>query len=417
MRNLKDIRKYKFVFFLILVFFSMATSPTGVDMTDPKTPEITNPGVSSTKPKGLEATLNDINNNMGQMAEIMAKMFSKLDNSDSCPTGNRQSREKGKERARSRDNSPAVESEHSDCQDEPETKRNRSSEDEQDRLRVHACDEEDDIGNLLTEHPSPVNDHTNDEDLLQDLAKAFEEDDSTGSEINEKLAELANKRWTGKKLSPDKLRPVLDKYKQPANCSNISAITVNPEIWAQMKPYKKTGDLTLANMQQTLRKIAFANLQTANSLLALKTEGKVEESQTKPLLTNCVDSVALIGHLHNGLSTLRRSKIRPFLKSDYSTLCSNVEASSPLLFGDDLPKKLREAKETSRLSQVSSSAPKARNSSRSQNTRSYDNNHNSNNWQKSGYRSSKSPYKKDFRWVEQQKFRKKFQKNTEKTGK
>ncbi len=76
MRNLKDIRKYKFVFFLILVFFSMATSPTGVDMTDPKTPEITNPGVSSTKPKGLEATLNDINNNMGQMAEIMAKMFS-----------------------------------------------------------------------------------------------------------------------------------------------------------------------------------------------------------------------------------------------------------------------------------------------------------------------------------------------------
>ena len=162
----------------------MATSPTGVDMTDPKTPEITNPGVSSTKPKGLEATLNDINNNMGQMAEIMAKMFSKLDNSDSCPTGNRQSREKGKKRARSRDNSPAVESEHSDCQDEPETKRNRSSEDEQDRLSVHACDEEDDIGNLLTEHPSPVNDHTNDEDLLQDLAKAFEEEDSMKSMRN-----------------------------------------------------------------------------------------------------------------------------------------------------------------------------------------------------------------------------------------
>jgi hypothetical protein len=89
--------------------------------------------------------------------------------------------------------------------------------------------------------------------------------------------------------------------------------------------------LTLANMQQSL---IFANLQTANSLLTMKTEGKMEESQTKPLFTNCVDSVALLGHLHNGLSTLRRSKIRPFLKEEYSTPCSNVEGSSPILFGD-----------------------------------------------------------------------------------
>ena len=95
-------------------------------------------------------------------------------------------------------------------------------------------------------------------------------------------------------------------------------------------------------MQQSLRKIIFANLQTANSLLTMKTEGKMEESQTKPLFTNCVDSVALLGHLHNGLSTLRRSKIRPFLKEEYSTPCSNVEGSSPILFGDDLPKKLRD---------------------------------------------------------------------------
>ena len=58
----------------------MATSPTCMDITDPKTTEITDPGVSFTKPKGLEATLNNINNNMGQLAEIIAKMFSKIDN-------------------------------------------------------------------------------------------------------------------------------------------------------------------------------------------------------------------------------------------------------------------------------------------------------------------------------------------------
>ena len=54
-------------------------------------------------------------------------------------------------------------------------------------------------------------------------------------------------------------------------------------------------------MQQTLGKIAFAKPQTANSLLALKKEGKVEESQTKPLLTT-----------HNGLSTNTAAMWRPF---------------------------------------------------------------------------------------------------------
>jgi hypothetical protein len=95
--------------------------------------------------------------------------------------------EKGKKRACSRDNSPVDESEHSDGQEATGSKRNRSSEDEQDRLSVHACDDEDDIANLLSEQPSAVNDQTNYEDFFQHLAKAFEED-ATDSEINEKLA-------------------------------------------------------------------------------------------------------------------------------------------------------------------------------------------------------------------------------------
>ena len=146
-----------------------------------------------------------------------------------------------------------VESEDSDCTVTSRHKRQRPSEpeDDSDRLSVHADDEEDDIGNLLTEQSSStVNDHTNDDDLLQELEKAFEEDDTKGSEINAKLANLANQRLASKNLNQDKLKPLLAKYKQPANCTNFIAITVNPEICSQMKTHNKSGDLTLANMQQ-----------------------------------------------------------------------------------------------------------------------------------------------------------------------
>ena len=102
----------------------------------------------------------------------------------------------------------------------------------------------------------------------------------------------------GQKTSTRKLKPILDIYKQPANCSAISAVKVNSDIWSQLQLHQRKGDLILANMQQTLRKIAFANLQTAEALLLADTAAKVDESKTKPLLANCVDSVVLLGHIN-----------------------------------------------------------------------------------------------------------------------
>ena len=155
-----------------------------------------------------------------------------------------------------------------------------------------------------------------------------------------------------------KIKPILDKYKQPANCSTILAVKVNSEIWSQLQPHQRKGDLILANMQQTLRKIAFANLQTAQALLLVDTAAKVDElSKTKPLLAKCVDSVTLLGHINQGISSLRRAKIKPVLKEEYATICANDGESSSFLFGDDLPKKLRDAKETSIVSSASITAP------------------------------------------------------------
>ena len=108
-------------------------------------------------------------------------------------------------------------------------------------------------------------------------------------------------------------------------------------------------------MQQTLRKIAFANLQTAQALLLVDTAAKVDElSKTKPLLAKCVDSVTLLGHINQGISSLRRAKIKPVLKEEYATICANDGESSSFLF---LPKKLRDAKETSIVSSASITAP------------------------------------------------------------
>ena len=182
----------------------MAESTIDVDKTNPENQEINSEMSSNER---LEGTLSEISNTMGQMADLMARMYSKFEEADSIPTGSRTSRTKGEKRERSRDNSPSGESEPSEGTEDSGNKRMRLSEDGQDRLSIHAHDDDDDdVLDLLNEHPSTVNDHpSKEENLLQDLAKSFEEDDATGSEIQTGLADLANKRWAGKKLSSEKL--------------------------------------------------------------------------------------------------------------------------------------------------------------------------------------------------------------------
>ena len=83
--------------------------------------------------------------------------------------------------------------------------------------------------------------------------------------VKPQLAHIANKHW----LTPEKLKPMTDKHKQPANCSDVVNSWVNPEIWGQLNAAKKNTDLRLANMQQAIQKVAFITLQTADSLLAV----------------------------------------------------------------------------------------------------------------------------------------------------
>lgn len=162
----------------------------------------------------------------------------------------------------------------------------------------------------------------------------------------QQLADLATKRW-GKKLSSEKLKNLLDKYKRPENCEDIKATKVNPEIWNQLSANKRKVDLQLSNMQQVVREVTFATLQTTNVLLQ-----NASISLSSNLIMQSVDVVALLGHVNTQLAQFQREQIKPALKQEYSTICSaEVPLMSQYLFGDELAKQLQDARESSKISQ------------------------------------------------------------------
>ena len=236
----------------------------------------------------------------------------------------------------------------------------RHSSPSDDNISLHASDDLDDADDIkmLTKCSKATGQkerETPDKEkqLLQDCANSLDEDDATGDKIQQELADIALKRW-GKKLPSDKIKSFSDKYKQPQNCSDIKGIKVNPEIWSQLNAKKKKVDLKISNLQQVIRKITFATLQTTNVLVQNPTG-----LENNKIMAKQVDTTAMLGHVNTQLAQLRRYEIKPSLKAEYSAICSaEVPITSQYLFGDDLAKQLGDAKEASKISHSFASSSK-----------------------------------------------------------
>ena len=293
---------------------------------------------SQTGDPSIKEALFNLNENMGKMAGLLENLYNRPCSED-CdrPPGSKRRR-----RSRSPDTRSADE-------DEPRGKRRCNSAedvDNEDRLSVDAVSDIDSDIRLLTRESDAqpqVNDHGElDENLLMELDESLDQKEAIGPPVQKQLAEIANKRW-GQNLTPERVKMLNERYSTPANCTNMTPIKVNPEIWKQLTSAKRKTDLQLSNLQET---VATAILQTADELLPQN-----KDDVAKNLAARSIDSVAMLGHMSHMISQLRREQIRPALKQEYASICTADPTNTPLLFGDDLVKQLKEAKETSSITQ------------------------------------------------------------------
>ena len=68
---------------------------------------------------------------------------------------------------------------------------------------------------------------------------------------------------------------------------------------------------------------------------------KVISQTIKDSIRKCADAAVFLGKINQDILNLRREKIAPELNQNYKQLTFKTEDHPKLLFGDDLPKKLR----------------------------------------------------------------------------
>ena len=125
---------------------------------------------------------------------------------------------------------------------------------------------------------------------------------------------------------------------------------MNEEIWDLLCRKNMSVDLAFHRVQEPL-------IHGISSLVIL-VDPLVKEMQSaktmnaREFLTHVMDRIALLGHAQWKLNMKQREIIKRDLNFSYTRLCKEEIKSSTKLFGDDLPKNLKEMSDVSKTSRT-----------------------------------------------------------------
>ena len=135
----------------------------------------------------------------------------------------------------------------------------------------------------------------------------------------------------------------------PENCEEICVPKLNREIFfiGDSQPLVKRADNWIRDTQTGLITATVAFLKLSGQILHAKKENCA--INTKEVLFAALDATMLLGNVNQLLNNLCKEELRPTLSRDLQRLCDSSNSVTSYLLGDDLPRRIKAAKEISRI--------------------------------------------------------------------
>ena len=205
----------------------------------------------------------------------------------------------------------------------------------------------DHIESLLGNHDKSGDDRPAEQDQwLEQFEADFVNEEVRTPPVSGKLAHPINKILS-KKFDDDKIKSKMDSFPAPENVQGLMTPKVNPEVWGKLKTETRSRDVKLQKVQTRLIRGMTAMVMVGEKITVAQRENKQIDLHDCLKLT--LNAVALVANGSYEVSLRRREYIRPDLNSSYRDLWSNNTPITDTLFGDDLPKVVKEINETNRM--------------------------------------------------------------------
>lgn len=214
-------------------------------------------------------------------------------------------------------------------------------------------------GNIDTDSIASTSSATRDEpvDVLTGLEAFYDASEHLAPEIDGQLANIVSSLCKTK-MADDKLKEKMSAYVRPANCETLVLTRVNPEIWEKLSPATRSNDIKMQRVQNANVQAMIAITQAADTLVAAsKADEVVTKAKLATTITVLVDGLALISNATQEINQRRRDGQRADLNVAYKGLCNNDTGMSSLLYGDDLPTRIKEINETNRVGSKLAAGP------------------------------------------------------------
>ena len=179
---------------------------------------------------------------------------------------------------------------------------------------------------------------TTEQDIIDSLTQALKSRPKKSPPVDAKIASLVDDILTGD-LSADMAREKGEKYPPPENCKHLQAITINEEIWDVVSRKNKSIDLAFQKVQEPLVEGLSALAILSDCLV--KDVQSSKTTNTREVLNQVMDAVAILGNANWRLNMKRREIIKRELNPPYTRLCEEEITPSQKLFGNDLSKHLK----------------------------------------------------------------------------
>ena len=142
----------------------------------------------------------------------------------------------------------------------------------------------------------------------------------------------------------DKLNEIKKRYLRPKNCEMLAETRVNLAIWNNLSERARTSDLKLQKVQKSLIKGSTAVIQVVNDLIS-----KPDMPSKGQIVNQLMDGVLLMANANIELNLRRREALKPELHTSYCYLCAPSNPITTELFGDDLPKAVKDITDNNRI--------------------------------------------------------------------
>ncbi|KAK3100116.1 hypothetical protein FSP39_015017 [Pinctada imbricata] len=176
-----------------------------------------------------------------------------------------------------------------------------------------------------------------------DAGKKLQVKEVIDEDVDSHLAKLIND-WFHEGMEEDSYNDVTKKLTRPNNVSALKVVKTNQMVWDFLSPNSRTNDKKLQNVQQALIKGATGLTKLADVI------GKSDNEEMSELLTPALESLAMFGHANRLICMFRREAMKPDMKGEYSHLCSHNLKFTDYLFGDDVPKTVKDISDCSKIS-------------------------------------------------------------------